>query len=174
MRTSETETGQGISAPECPVSPLGRDLTPHEVSASPHSGDDATQVPSILIPLTTMRENAEGGAQPMQEDATPMEVDEDLQSPAGAGCKEEDVKPISWLTEFRATKKSKEVGKFPKHFAGCNPGSLFNHYWSAKLRRMRTIELDGRKWSYSFRKVWFLSVSICTFQKRPLTVFMIN
>jgi hypothetical protein len=26
---------------------------------------------------------------------------------------------------------------------------LFNHYWSAKLRRLQTFELDGRKWILS-------------------------
>jgi len=60
-------------------------------------------------------------------------------------CKDERLEPLSWLSEFYITRNRKGIGDFPKRFADCNPGSLFNHYWSAKLRRLQTYELDGRK-----------------------------
>ena len=130
--------------PEGSVSPLSRDITFQKTPPHPHPADDAGPTVNAIILSASVHEDA-GAAQPIYDDTPPVELEEPtLHSPVEeAAC--EEVKPLSWLMEFRITKRLKEVGKFPKQFAGCSSGSLFNHYWSAKLRRLRTVELDGRQ-----------------------------
>lgn len=153
MRTLDIEVTQSVLAPECPPSPnVSKDVPlktppappgpppPHPEEAIVHA-PVVPIIPPLIIPL----ENLEDASQLLHEEDAPFE--EIMYSPAGAPCKEEDVQlePLSWLSEFHITKRLKEVGKFPRQFAGCSPGSLFNHYWSAKLRRLRCVELDGRQ-----------------------------
>lgn len=146
MRTIDTEVTQGAVAPEGSVSPLSRDMAFQKTPPYPYPAEDVGPAPNAIHLLASLREDA-GAAQPIHDDTPPVELEElTLHSPAEeVACDEEEVKPLSWLMEFRITKRLKEVGKFPKQFVGCSPGSLFNHYWSAKLRRLRTVELDGRQ-----------------------------
>lgn len=142
MRTVDTEMAQtGTVVPEGSVSPLSRDLAFHKTPPHPQPSEEVVHTP-IAILSASVREDS-GAAQSIHDDTSPMELEEPLHSPAGAASCEE-VMPLSWLMEFRITERLKDVGKFPRQFAGCSPGSLFSHYWSAKLRRLRTVELDGR------------------------------
>jgi hypothetical protein len=145
MRTVDTEVAQVAVVPEGSVSPLSRDMALQKTPPHPHSAEDVGPTSNAILVSASVREDA-GAAQPFDDD-TPVELEEPtLHSlTEEAACVEEEVKPLSWLMEFRITKRLKEVGKFPKQFAGCSPGSLFNHYWSAKLRRLRTVDLDGRQ-----------------------------
>ncbi|XP_024369476.1 uncharacterized protein [Physcomitrium patens] len=143
MRLPETETAQGAVIPEGSDSPRSRDLAFHKTPPHSHPAEEVIHTPNPILLPSPVRENS-GGAQSFHDDAPPPVAEEPLHSPVEASCKE-DVKPLSWLTEFRITERSKVAGKLPKQFAGCSPGSLFNHYWSAKLRRSRIVELDGRQ-----------------------------
>jgi len=133
---------QTTVVPEGSGSPLSRDLAFHKSPPHPHPSEDDHR-PSAILSAPVREDSA---AQSIHEDSPPLELEELVHSPAeAAACKEEEIKPLSWLMEFRITKRLKDVGKFPRQFAGCSPGSLFCHYWSAKLRRLQTVELDGRQ-----------------------------
>jgi len=175
MRTSgDTEPMHGGSTavvpPDFPASP-GHETIPHELNTSSSvSGDDSSpvQAAAAAVGQTFHQESAEGVVGPAQaEDAPPPPPPPPLantaEEPCVQGvlvpspssttttttttppCKDERLEPLSWLSEFYITRNRKGIGDFPKRFADCNPGSLFNHYWSAKLRRLQTFELDGRK-----------------------------
>jgi len=135
---------QGTVVADGPASPLSRDLAFHKTPPHPHPSEDDVQAPNAILLSASVREDT-GAVQSIHDDISLVELEEPLHSPTEAACKEEEVKPLSWLMEFRITKRFKDVGKFPRQFAGCSPGSLFSHYWSAKLRRLRTVELDGRQ-----------------------------
>jgi hypothetical protein len=163
-----------VVPPDFPASP-GHETIPHELNTSSSvSGDDSSPVQAAAaaaaaaVGQTFHQESAEGVVGPAQaEDAPPpsplVNTAEEpcvegvlVPSPSSTTtttttppppppCKDERLEPFSWLSEFYITRNRKGIGDFPKRFADCNPGSLFNHYWSAKLRRLQTFELDGRK-----------------------------
>jgi hypothetical protein len=173
--SGDTEPMHGGSTavvpPDFPASP-GHETIPHELNTSSSvSGDDSSPVQAAAaaaVGQTFHQESAEGVVGPAQaEDAPPppppplVNTAEEpcvervlVPSPSSTTtttttttppCKDERLEPLSWLSEFYITRNRKGIGDFPKRFADCNPGSLFNHYWSAKLRRLQTFELDGRK-----------------------------
>ncbi|KAL3700549.1 hypothetical protein R1sor_018571 [Riccia sorocarpa] len=150
MRSSELDAwqgqgqqGQGPVLNESSGSPSRKDSTMTAVveeqqPAQPRSSPDHIEHPETEVAET-----------PGQSGAMDAIDDDDGTFPSRhTNSLESELRGMSWDSEFRkaALKKGKScLTEFTKQFLASNHGSLFSYYWSAKLKRVQVVELDGRK-----------------------------